>query len=322
MSIDQDYEYHELYLDSSDATNPITANVDPLNWPLFNLVVPLQNIASVKVLSAEIPFSYCVTKGGSFQITYYGVNNLTTLVQTVTLPVVGSPSGTQIASFISGQLSTFDLSSLGSPNGWGANRLVCTFIPASSSATGLPYFQFIPNANSTGNVGDINQNYQILISDQLTEDVMGLRVGTTFCNAFGGIGITAQSLLSTKPTLITGPAYLYVSSNAIGNNCKTYLPQGAALLSGGQSSPQMARIPISGTFGSWILFEDTNNNAWYDIDNIQSLSQIDVYCQLGNYGGYMDFQGLNFSIKLGILIHREKLNRTLQRGQITMAGFK
>lgn len=320
--IDPEYEYHEFYLDSSDATNPITASVDPLNWPLFNLTVPISNIASVKVLSAQIPSSYCVTKGGSFQVVYYGVNNAVSTTQTITLPTTGSPSGAQIASFITSQLAAANLTPLGSPNGWGTNRLQCTFIPSGSSSTGLPYFQFIPSATSPGLITDINQNYQIIVADQLTEDVLGFRIGTTNCNSFGVVGTTAQALLSTKPTLITGPAYLYVSSNAIGNNCKTFLPQGAYLLSGGQSSPQMAKIPVNASFGSWIIYEDTNNNVWFDVDNIQSLSQLDLYCQLGNYGGYMDFQGLNFSIKLGVLLKRDYNHNTTKRGAFQIASLK
>lgn len=323
MLLDPEYEYHEFYLDSSDATNPIIANVDKLNWPLFNLTVPLINVASIKVLSAQIPVSYCVTKGAQFVVTYYGINNTDTINQIVTLPTVGAPSGTQIASIISNQLATFDLSTLqGGTNGWGANRLQCTFIAASSSSTGLPYFQFIPSATSGGLATDINQNYQITVADQLTEDVMGLVVGTINCSNFGVVGTSAQAILSPRPTLITGPAYLYITSNAIGNNCKTFLPQGASLLSGGQSSPQIAKIPVNATYGSWILYEDPNSSAWFDVDNIQTLSQLDLYCQLGNYGGYMDFQGLNFSIKLGVLLKRDYRHNSTHRGAFQIASLK
>ena len=75
-------------------------------------------------------------------------------------------------------------------------------------------------------------------------------------------------------------------------------------MGGGVSSPQLAKIPVSNVVqGQWLVWQDSNN-AWFDCDNIDTLSQLDLFIQLGNYGGFIDFQGLSFSLKLGVLVKR------------------
>jgi hypothetical protein len=310
--LEPDVEYLEYYLDSSDATLSQNSQVSKLNWPLYNLVVPLQNVQSFKVLEAQLPISYCVTAGASFVIRMYAAYTTTTGSSTsitINLPTTGNPSGAQIATYISGILAASPPNLAGWLDTGHQTYLVCTFIPAASSATGLPYFSFDTNTHSYGNVGEKNQDFQIIVSSQRTEDIMGFNTGTTNCINFGvagsGNSMARKSLLSTRPTLITGSPYLYISSNAIGNNCKTFLPQGAALLSGGVSSPQIAKVPVSNAVqGQWLAYAD-NTQGWFDVDNMATVSQIDLYCQLGNYGGYLDFQGLPFSIKLGVLVKRD-----------------
>lgn len=309
--IDPEYEYHEFYLDSSDATNSISTSISKLNWPQFNLATPLKDVVSFKVLEAQIPISYCVPAGGSFVINYYDIFTVGSppsspaVSFTVTLPSTGAPSGAQIASFISTQLNDnhpFDL--IPQPTGWASGEYVeCQFVPSASSATGLPYFKFILHSNSAGVTS--NNDFSITVSDQRSEDLLGFPIGTTFDVQFNTVFVGKRFVDSPRPALITGSPYLYIASNAVGNNCKTYLPLGATLLGGGVSSPQFAKVPVSNVVqGQWLVWQDANQ-SWFDCDNIATLSQMDIFVQLGNYGGYIDFQGLPFSIKLGILVKRQ-----------------
>jgi len=311
-TLDPEYEYHEFYLDSSDATTPYNSTISQLNWPMFNLNTALKNVASFKILEAQIPISYCVTAGGSFDVIMYNADKSATKTVTITLPTIGSPSGTQIADSISTQLAYLSNQPIGL-SGWDdgghLTYLICTFISSSSSATGLPYFSFNTSDHSYGNALQSNQDFQIIVSDQRTEDVMGIPIGTNNCINYGLVGsggtMPRKKFDSLRPTLITGSPYIFVSSNAIGNLCKTFLPAGASLLGGGVSSPQVAKIAVSNAVqGQWLIYSDTNQN-WYDVDNIATISQFDFYCQLGNYGGYIDFQGLPFSLKLGVLMKRD-----------------
>ena len=318
--IDPEYEYHEFYLDSKDASNSISTQVTALNWPVFNLSTPLRDVVSFKILEAQIPMSYSVTAGASFVINYYeqysaGGSLSTPIQKTVILPTTGTLSGTQIATYISDQIKNFPVNKAGWEKSGGTDSyLVCTFVSGASSETGLPYFKFLPNdhALTTGNL--VQEDYAIVISDQRTQDLMGLPIGTNYCTRFGkspdqldtlGDGATyLKPLQSVRPTLITGAPYIYVTSNAIGNLCKTYLPLGASLLGGGISSPQLAKIPVSNVVqGQWLVWQDSNP-SWFDVDNIATLSQLDMFIQLGNYGGYIDFQGLSFSLKLGVIVKR------------------
>jgi hypothetical protein len=302
------YEYHELYLDSSDATQGITAGVDPLNWPLYNLPFQLNDIESFKVLQVEIPNSYCVSDGATFRVDYYPAyspGSLSTPVsRTYSFITTGTPSGQQIAADLSTKLAA-DSAIVGAITGWGSNYLKCTFVPGSSTSNGVSNYLFETITTSSGSALNSNLDFTITISDQRSEDVIGFRLGTFPCAQFGTTGTAVKSLRSARPVLVTGPPYIYVSSNAVGNLCRTYLPAGAALLSGGVSSPQMAKVPVTASPGSFIIWNDSNSSHWYKVDTISTLSQIDIYCQLGNYGGYINFQGLNFSIKLGVLIRKQ-----------------
>ncbi|MEY3400505.1 MAG: hypothetical protein RLZZ86_102 [Cyanobacteriota bacterium] len=315
--IDPEHEYHEFYLDSLDASTAINDSVSKLNWPLFNLVVPLQQVISFKILEVQIPLSYSVTAGTSFTVNYYpryavGASPGIPVTHTVTLPTTGALTGQQIAAFITTQLANRPKDPANPANpllGWahGSNQqtfLVCNFVASSQSATNLPYFEFIVDQH-TNNSGNVNQDFDITINNERSQSLLGLPIGTTRCIGFGqDLPTTRKSLVSLRPTLITGPPYIYVTSNTIGNSCKTYLPQGASLLGGGISSPQMAKISISNSVqGQWLIWQDTNP-AWFDVDNIATLSQFDLFLQLGNFGGYLDLQGLNFSVKLGVLVKR------------------
>ena len=320
-SIDPEYEYHEFYLDSSDATNAVSTTISALNWPSFNLTTALKDVASFKVLECQIPMSYCVTAGGSIDIYYYPTYSVgaplpTPVIKTYTLPTTGNPSGAQIAADLS---TKFQTDSPVGVTGWlkGGTQiyLTCTFVPSGGDvlSTGLPYFIIQLNDHNTS--ASVTCDYKIVIKDQRSEDVLGFPVGATNCSRFGLASNTSlKPVSSPRPTLITGSPYLYISSNTIGNLCKTYLPLGATLLGGGVSSPQLAKIPISSVVqGQWLVWQDANQN-WFDVDNIATLSQIDFYVQLGNYGGYIDFQGLPFSIKLGVLVKRSSKVTSNGRG--------
>lgn len=331
--VDPDYEYHEFYLDSKDATNSISTTISSLNWPVFNLATPLKDVVSFKILEAQIPLSYSVTAGTEFTIRYYaqyaeGGPRPTALIKKVILPTSGTLSGAQIATYISSQIVNFPVNTPGwEKNGSGGQDtfLVCTFVPSSSSPTGLPYFNFVPNDHAATSGTLVQQDFEIFLDDQRSQDVMGYGVGDiNQCLEFGkspntliAQGLTGaylKSSQSTRPTLITGAPYIYVTSNSVGNLCKTYLPLGASLLSGGVSSPQMAKIPVSNSVqGQWLVWQDSNP-AWFDVDIISTLSQMDVFLQLGNYGGYIDFQGLSFSLKMGVLVKRSTTVRNNGRG--------
>ncbi len=84
-----DLEYTEIYIDSSDGitVNPTYASTD---WASFRFVTPLQRIAKMKVIEAEIPFSYYVINNENNQFTL-----AEPATATVTIPV-GNYSSTTL----------------------------------------------------------------------------------------------------------------------------------------------------------------------------------------------------------------------------------
>jgi len=72
LGLSDEYYYKEISLDAKDFSTAQTAQYTALNWPSFNAGVSgdLKNIVGVKVMSAQIPFSYYVFTllNGSFQL--------------------------------------------------------------------------------------------------------------------------------------------------------------------------------------------------------------------------------------------------------------
>lgn len=72
LGLSDEYYYKELSLDAKDFSSPQTTQFTALNWPSFNTGVSgdLKNIVGLKVISAQIPFSYYVFTllNGSFQL--------------------------------------------------------------------------------------------------------------------------------------------------------------------------------------------------------------------------------------------------------------
>ena len=58
FGLNPDYLYRELELDSYDCQNALVAGVSKTNWPNFQLTRPLTDIAAVKILEVQIPFTW------------------------------------------------------------------------------------------------------------------------------------------------------------------------------------------------------------------------------------------------------------------------
>lgn len=282
-------KYYEYQLDSLDATSSNTEGVAKTDWPLFLLggKQPLTNIAAFKIIEVQIPFSWYVFND---QNTKVNTNNTQwTLVETG-----GSNDGQSlypqlaIGNYAGGSaLATALTAAL---NGVSANyavqfdtqtqklRFYCTkpFVSAFSFTFGAPT-----------NSGNFNPRL-----------FMGFPGGTTTAVFAGGLFMESPNVV-----LISGPNYIYVNSTAIGQLTNLYLPQGAFNLGGGNSGPQMAKIPVNVSSGNVIFWQDPDPQKWFDVENLPLLNQIDFYLTLGNTTTQtpLKLNGLSFSLKLGVL---------------------
>lgn len=290
--VNGNYEYKEFSLDSLDADGSFTTASASTDWPRFTIAGsgPLENVAALKVLEAEISFSWDV---------FNSINNTFTITEsvggtkTITIPV-GNYTSAAIATALTtafvtaGTTATYTVTYLGL-----RNRLVFT-----SSTNNSFYFSFGAGYNIPGvqpNSG--NKNPRLFI---------GFPPGDTSSIPVGGV----QVLTSPNSLLLSGPNYVYLNSTKLGSDMDLFLPTGAFNLGGGKSGPQIAKIPVNTNQNGMITWKDPDPQKWFKFRQLQSLSNFDFYLTLGNTTSQLPLQlnGLGFSLKLGILT--ELLNNT------------
>lgn len=286
--VNDSLQYYEFQLDSLDASGSNVEGVASTDWPLFLLggKTPLSNIAAIKIIEAQIPFTYYVFNNVNTDNTS---DNLARWTLTEFGPGAGGPYYPKIA--------------------------VGNYTGGDALATAL---QTAINAVSSGYVVTYNSTLQklVFICNKVNVTNFDFTFGTS-TNAgnknprlyigFPG-GVTSSSgntLISPNVILLSGANYVYVNSNALGNLTNMYLPQGAVNLGGGNSGPQMAKIPINCNSGEVSYWQDPDPQKWFDIENLNVLNQVDFYLSLGNTTAEVPLKlnGVSFSLKLGILVN-------------------
>jgi hypothetical protein len=134
----------------------------------------------------------------------------------------------------------------------------------------------------------------------------------------GPTSSTGLVLTAPNPVNLAGANYLYLNSLAIGSLLDCNLPFGALNLGGGNGSIQVARIPVNASPGGTIFYNDPIPDFWFDVGNIENLQSFDLYLSLGNQGSTativpLELNGLNFSVKVGIL-RRQTTDDRVQGG--------
>lgn len=267
------YEYVELCLDSLDSV-PTTSGYLNTDWPTFYLSRPLYNAAYVKVLQAEIPFSYYVINSQ---------NNRFSLTEpagtaTVTLPVGNYNSATLSATL--------------------ASVLTSTSSGLNGRTYSVTYNSSLEKFTITTSSGDFILTFTD--SNQTNpRNVIGFLAGA---NTSSG-----SVLVAPLTSQISGPNYVYLNSTQIGPLVNTLLPQNSINLQSGQKGPQIARIPIRCNPGDVSFYEDPAPERWFDIDNLRQIQSLDIFLTLGNQAPEqaLRLNGQNFSIKLGVLLQKE-----------------
>ena len=253
-------KYYEFELDSLDATSSNADGVAKTDWPLFLLggKTPLSNIAAFKIIEAQIPFTYYVFNSSN---TDNSSSNLARWTVTETgsgaggpyyplIPVGNYAGGDALATALQNALNAV---SSGYTCSYSAQTQKLTFTTSKANVTGFS-FTFGLSTNSG------NKNCRLY---------MGFPGGVT--------SSVATTLVSPNVILLSGANYVYVNSAALGNLTNLYLPQGAVNLGGGNSGPQMAKIPINCNSGEVSFWQDPDPQKWFDVENLNLLNQVDFY---------------------------------------------
>jgi hypothetical protein len=288
FGLNDSLKYFEFQLDSLDASSSNRDGVASTDWPLFLLggKAPLSNIAAFKIIEAQIPFTYYVFND-------VNTDNTSTNLSRWTLTEIGAGAGgpyfpkIAIGNYAGGDaLATALTTALNAVSSgytvtYSSQTQKLTFTTTKINVTGFS-FTFGTSTNS----GNKNPRLYIGFPGGVTSSV-------------------ATTLISPNVILLSGANYVYVNSNALGNLTNMYLPQGAVNLGGGNSGPQMAKIPISCNSGEVSYWQDPDPQKWFDVENLNILNQVDFYLSLGNTSGQipLELNGISFSLKLAILVN-------------------
>ncbi len=291
FGINEDLNYIELSLDSRDGV-ATTSQYSKLNWPKFRFAMEIRDLAAIKVLSAIIPFSYYVitAKNNTFTLTETGF--ATTLV---TLPI-GNYNANTLGSALSAALIAASITS-------GANL---SYTVSYSALTG--------KFTITNNAGGAT-TFTL---------VFGLIGDTGATNPRNALGFNDGSITSVGHVIsvpnvaeISGPNYLYVNSEKLGQFTSVFLPTGAVNLNGGNLGPQMCRVPIDVNPGDICYYNDPDPTKFFDLEHMNQLSDCDFFLSLGDVENTpLDLNGLPFSLKLGLLLYKPTRTTTYRNSVV------
>jgi len=282
-ALNDSLRYYEFELDSLDASGSNAEGISSTDWPVFLLggKQPLANVAAIKVLEVQIPFSWYVfvpeNTAPNANGTQWVLNETGGVSNVFPQIAVGNYSG---GSALAGALqSALNTVSSNYVVNYSSQTQKMTF---TTSKPGVTAFSFTFGAPT--NSGNTNPRLY-----------MGFPGGITVS--------TGLTMTSPNVTLSSGPNYLYLNSARLGPLTNLYLPQGAFNLGGGNAGPQIAKIPVSGNSGDIIFWQDPDPQKWFDLENLPLLNQVDFYLSLGNTTTQLPLRlnGLSFSIKLGIV---------------------
>lgn len=248
FGLNDSLRYYEFELDSLDNSGAFNGSVSALNWPVFILggKMPLSNVAAIKILEAQIPFSYYVINSGNNRFLLYEENQLVTS-STVTLPV-GNYTPSQMCTALGTALTSASLNSKVYTVTYNDQTLKLTI---TSTAT----LAFTFNFGAPTNSGNVNPRLYI-----------GFPGGNT--TSSGG---SPNTMVSPNAILLSGPSYVYVNSQKMGQLCNIYLPQGAFNLGGGNAGPQMAKIPVNTNSGGITYWQDPDPQKWFDFESLSTI---------------------------------------------------
>jgi hypothetical protein len=290
--VSNEYLYSEYFLDSYDNSGKANIAYAATDWPRFELggKIPLKGVVAMKFVSLEVPFSYYIFKSSNntFSLAENGGSNTT-----ITIPV---------GNYTSGEITTLLSSLLTAATGVGATYVVTISNQTNKltfTGSGGTLATFILTFGSVGGTGNTSPRLYL-----------GFEGGST--------SSTGLVLTAPNPVNLAGANYLYLNSLAIGSLLDCNLPFGARNLGGGNGSIQVARIPVNAAPGGTIFYNDPIPDFWFDVGNIENLQSFDLYLSLGNQGSTativpLELNGLNFSVKVGIL-RRQTTDDRVQGG--------
>lgn len=288
--ISEEFNYYEIELDSLDNSGPKQTGTSPLNWPVFQLNETLQNVAAIKVLECQVPFTYYVitTKNNTFIL-----NDDVTVNAVATLEPGNYNADTLTQEFES--------------------ALIAASAAANSYSVSFTGPIAKPQQNKFHIVRTNGTNFSLKFGDDGDKGFTNPRL-ILGMNPNFNVSVPGGVLIAPNSANITGPNYLYLNSTRLGTILTAILPNGSQ--DNGTIGPQISKIPVNANPGEIIFWQDPSPQFWFNLKNLSNLSDLDLYFTLGNniQEKPLDFNGLPFSIKLGVLLLNETHTQNIGEG--------
>ncbi|MFA7327752.1 MAG: hypothetical protein WC121_13880 [Candidatus Kapaibacterium sp.] len=304
FGLNDSLEYTEFELDSWDCLQSYNSQYTNSNWPKFLLGKPLNNVAAIKILEAQIPFSYYVfnTSNNTFQLQEFTSNgSVPSAIANVVIP----PGNYFMDSFPDVLALALEDAS---PN---------NFLYAVTYSAVTQKLTIISGNNALSNYFTLTfgSNY---LDKGVTNPRIMLGFNAAVNNSHPGNGsLDSQNITAPMVAQITGPNYIYINSRTLGPLMKTFLPGNGIVnpTGAGADGPHMAKLPMTvnpNTVFNWI---DPNPLMWFDVGNTTFSGAFDFYITLGTNETPLDFNGNAFSLKLGVLTNSSSHNDYLGGGK-------
>ncbi len=311
FGVTKKYKYYEFSLDSYTGTQAYTSSESKLDWPVFKVggKRPLKNIAGVKIIEAEIPFTYYVLNenNNKFILRETGFPDQI-VVMTETLP-----GGVLVPAL--GNYSAFDMT--GSSGLFTRSLNFAADLSGSDTVFNVTYDEQTQKFRVfNGRAGLSSIPFSLIFGNNQDDGssnprfILGFSPGETSSTYTTVIGDNLQGSLIAQ---VTGANYVYLNSQKLGNLVNMYLAEGGQTL--GNSGPQLAKIPINVQPNGICFWRDPDPEKYFDLENLDTLTEIDMYLTLGtDLKNPLRLNGGNFSFKLAIIEHADNVEEDYHTG--------
>lgn len=278
--VSDNLRYYEFEMDSFNSYAPFTGQYTKENWPVFAIggKKPLQTIAAIKILEVQIPFTW---------YTFNATKNTFVLIEdgeidaTVTIPV-GNYTITNLLPALNLALDAASIKG------------------HSYTSTYSTVTEKISVQNNNGVTLPFALKFGIDVNDNARTNprrLIGFPGGSTLSQSFDAG--TGDVLLAPFVINISGPNYMFVNSQKVGNLADQYLPSGNNNF--GNSGPQLAKVPVNQNAGGIIDWADPDPQKWFNMEGLNQLVDLDLFLTTGDDPTVVDLNGQSFSVKLGVL---------------------
>lgn len=278
-----DYKFVEMYLDSTNATaSQQISDFSPTDWPLFHLNTTLGEVVGIKILEAELPFTFYVidSQNNTTMMLRETVGGVTGNVM-VTLPI-GNYTGYELAENLEAALMA-------------ARTSTASYTVVYSENTGKFLITTNTPAASVGLVfgGDSTIVTKTSRGDSLAQ-AMGFNVGL---NAFIGVNLQAPNA-----SQLSGPHALCLCSTKLGGHVPAVLHRDRSA----NSFPLdaiIAKIPLNAMPTETVFWRDPDPQKYYEISGLSGQS-LDLYLMNCTTGRTVRFNGVGFAVRIGLIVKK------------------